>query len=191
MPLNENALTTVDRLKLPIDNTSIEIYINAASDVIENYCNTKFNKKPRSLNLKPDGGKYLMINYWNIESVEQILNDDEEITEYTILAEKGMLYKKDEWPELDDYDLEVNFTAGFILPKDATAESPSTLPGGIENACILIAQDLYWEQQRNPIIESQSRGGVSTKYLSKRVTVYEKLPGPALALLKNWRFTPC
>lgn len=191
MPLSENALTTADRLKLPIDDLSIEMYINAASDVLENYCNTKFSKKPRTLKLKSDGSKYLMINYWNIESVEQILNADAEITDYTILAEKGMLYKKGGWPKLNDYDLEVNFTAGFILPKDATEENPSTLPGGIENACILIAQNLYWEQQRNPIIESQSRGGVSTKYLSKRVTVYEKLPGAALALAKNWRFTPC
>jgi hypothetical protein len=185
MPLADNALTTRDKINIAMLEADKEALVNAASDIIEEYCNTKFKKDTYSLKLKPSGEKYLSVNYWNIESAS-IAYDEEAIEDYTILANRGMFYKADGWPDADDYLLEIELTAGFILPKDVTEENPRTLPQSVEYACILLAQEMYEQLQGGINVQRQTRGGISTTYFQNE----DKLPAAVRSLLANWRVIP-
>ena len=186
MPLAENALTTVDKIRLPIDPVEIEPLINTASDIIERHCNTKFNKKQRTKLFRPVGQMYLTVPFWNLETVSQILHDGEEITEYTVLQEEGMIYKNDHWPDSRDYDLEITLTAGFTLPKDDGDSTPRDLPRGIEHACILLTSQLHYQMKRDLSVSDRSLPDVSESYFKNE----GKLPGAVRNLLSPWRVSP-
>ena len=185
MALLENALTTADKIRLATNDPEKEDLINAASEIIEGYCNTQFGKAERTLKLKPTGEKYLCINFWNIHSA-QVLSNGEEITDFTILGNQGMLYRSERWPESEDYSLEVTLIAGYILPKDGTSETPRDLPQAVEHACILFAHDLYNQLENGIDIQRQTRGSISTSYYARE----NKLPAAVRALLSRWRFIP-
>lgn len=185
MPLADNALTIPDKIRLAITDLEKEVLINAASDIIEDYCNTEFAQGQRVLKIKPEGQQYLMVNFWNIQSAT-VTYDGEEITDFTILGDQGMLYKSDGWPESNEYDLEITLTAGFVLPKDDGNPDPRDLPQGIEYACILLAQELYDQLEDGINVQRQTRGGISTTYFERE----DRIPAPVRALLSRWRFIP-
>lgn len=177
--------TTAEKIRLAISEPEKEALITTASEIIEGYCNTSFGKTERTLKLKPGGEKYLSVNFWNIKSV-QVFSDDEEITDFTVLADRGMLFRADGWPEAEDYSLKITLTAGYILPKDGTAETPRDLPQAVEHACIVLVNDLYNQLENGIDIQRQTRGGISTSYFERE----DKLPPAVRSLLSRWRFIP-
>lgn len=183
MSLNDNALTTIENINLAIGQADIERYINTASTIIENHCNTRFKKDSYSEKYKPSGEKYLSVNYWNIESIDNAEYNGEAIDEYTLLGNRGMIYKEDAWPDAGDYLLDITLTAGFILPNDDTATRD--LPEDIESACIVLVSHIYKMEQSGGNVKRKTRGGVSTTYFEKR-----GLPDTVKYLLSTWRFKP-
>jgi hypothetical protein len=66
-------------------------------------------------------------------------------------------FTADQDPRSADLNVVVTYTGGYVLPKDAAAGSPRTLPWDIEGACLRIAIDMH---KRDPgVVSDQAAGG--------------------------------
>ena len=184
--LASNALTTLETVKemmgIPteesdpqVDNVLIRL-INAASAWVETMTERKLGKNDYRQKCRGTGSQELVLKYYPIVSVQSVT----EIGSGKVLPpesydfdEKGdirVLYREEGWPHRGypgglsgDYlapqrYLLVEYTAGYVLPKDATADSPCTLPADLES--------LVWEmvEQGIPTAHKRRTGPCSLLY---------------------------
>ena len=147
--LASNALTTLETVKemmgIPteesdpqVDNVLIRL-INAASAWVETMIERKLGKNDYRQKCRGTGSQELVLKHYPIVSVQSV----------TEIGSGKVLYREEGWPYRGypgglsgDYlapqrYLLVEYTAGYVLPKDATADSPCTLPADLES--------LVWE----------------------------------------------
>ena len=158
MILRANALTTLDRLKsflcIPADeedperDAALTQLINAASAWLETKLGRKLGRQTYDEPHFGTGTQRLVLNQYPIISIQHIRDNrtGAEITGYDFVEEGeiGVVYREDGWTYYGhigglSYDyvaprryLTVNYTAGYVLPKDATEDDPCTLPADLE-----------------------------------------------------------
>lgn len=160
IPLADNAMTTLETMKIMLGISSddedlqrdaiIINLINSASSWVERKTGRQLGKQTYVQQYNASGARELVLLQWPIISVEYVKDTStgEEISasDYDFLntADIGVLYKDDGWPLRGyrsglAYDitaqlrcLEVKYTAGYVLPKDATKKSPCTLPADLQ-----------------------------------------------------------
>lgn len=176
--LRENALTTLYALKTSLgidpaeedaqrDATLVQL-INAASAWLETQLGRKLGKSTYRQRYCGTGTQQLSLEQYPIVSVERITDTftGETITDFDFneTGEIGVLFREDGWTYRGHigglaYDyiaprkyLEVQYVAGYILPKDATEDHPATLPADLE------AIVWYMIAQQWAIIENDAAG---------------------------------
>jgi hypothetical protein len=158
--LAQNALTTLSAARLmtgaPDDETSTEkltLLINQASAAVESAIERQLRLQPRTEHITPTGGQHLMLRHWPVVGVERVTQDGLEIDPscYTV-EDGGMLYCDGGWPWSGystglAYDpvavrrnVDVKYSAGYVLPKDETPEQPTTLPADLESLVLDMVQ---------------------------------------------------
>ena len=155
--LADNALTTLDRMKLMLGLSDIEdertneivtLLINRASSWIERQIGRHLGKRSYRQFYDADGQQELVTLEYPIVSVEYVKEDGKEVDpksyDYAQTAEIGVIYRDEGWLKAGyrsglAYDvvatkrvIEVSYTAGYVLPKDATDDDPQTLPADLE-----------------------------------------------------------
>ena len=156
--LRENAVTTLDALKtflgIPLDDAdeqrdaALVQLINAASAWLETTLGRKLGKQDYHERKIASGTQRLVMEQWPIRSISKIIDttNGAEITGYDFgdQGEIGVVFREDGWTYRGhigglsmDYVaprryLLVDYTAGYILPKDATDEEPSDFPADLE-----------------------------------------------------------
>src|SRR5699024_1208964 len=146
---------TMERLGIPaeaadtaVKNNIIRL-INSASAWIETMTGRKFGKATYTHRYVAPGAQELVLTQYPIRSVEYVKdtdtgqNIDPDSYDFTMTGDVGVLYRDAGWifrgyigGLANDYlapkrYLEVKFTAGYVLPKDATEDEPSDLPADI------------------------------------------------------------
>ncbi|WP_051459438.1 head-tail connector protein [Paenibacillus zanthoxyli] len=154
-------LTTVERARTmlradPADDDILNLLIPAASAAIETHCNRSFGRLEYTETVKPEQREYVLLRNYPIESVVSI-NGDTSLEDYTIEKDRGMIIKPG-WSSTKP--VSVVYTAGYILPVDATNDVPATLPADIEYGCILMIQQM----QREPGVIAERVGDLSVTY---------------------------
>jgi uncharacterized phiE125 gp8 family phage protein len=135
MPLNANALTTLDAtktyLKIELIDTSedalFESLINAVSDQIENYCRRKLRERTYT-DEEYDGTDNcnLLLSQFPVSSVSDVKIDDVSIdpSEYKIRKDTGILVRTNSrWPE-GVMNIKVTHVSGY-----------NPVPSDLELAC--------------------------------------------------------
>lgn len=222
MTLPSNALTILDTVKDDLDlagstrDARLTRMIAAASDAIEAYCQRPFGKATVTEKYQPSGTPLLCLNRTPILSITQVKYDGAVIDadSYEIEdAAAGLLRKKyGVWPAADlavggsaSQDgvpgtgrklIEVTYVGGYVLPKDATNETPRTLPYTIEQACLMTVTQLAWKKGRdlsitNELDDRDATGKATVGYRlpNKVIGVGEGgiIPDEALPLLADFR----
>ena len=163
--LAANALTTLETVKemlgIPaeesdpqVDNVLIRL-INAASAWVETMTERKLGKNDYKQKCRGTGSQELVLKHYPIVSVQSVTEIGSgkvlppQSYDFDEKGDIGVLYREEGWPYRGypgglsgDYlapqrYLLVEYTAGYVLPKDATADSPCTLPADLES--------LVWE----------------------------------------------
>lgn len=179
-------LTTVKRAKkaLGIDESdteqdfSLDLALAAASNAIERECNREFELKTYKQRLDGSGTQFLRLRNFPIQTVSGVKEGEKVIAEsvYEIESENGMLFKRYCWP-CGTRNIEVEYTAGYVLPSDTAGSAEATLPRNYELACILLAQTLM----QTPGVTSERVGDISVTYAS---AVSGVLPAAVAALIR-------
>lgn len=155
--LAENALTTLERMKLMLGLSGIEdektdmiveMLINRASSWIERQTGRHLGKHSYTQWYDADGQQELVTIEFPIVSVEYVRQDGDLVApdsyDYTQTSDIGVIYRDEGWLKAGyrrglAYDIaaskrniEVKYTAGYVLPKDATEDNPQTLPADLE-----------------------------------------------------------
>lgn len=156
--LRENALTTLEAVQtnLGIDpaqadpqrDAALVQLINAASAWLETQLGRRLGRQTYRQRYIGSGTQRLVLEQYPILAIDHILDTTtgEVIEDYDFLddGEIGVVYREDGWTYRGhigglSYDyvaprryLEVEYTAGYVLPKDAAAGDPCTLPADLE-----------------------------------------------------------
>ena len=156
--LRENAVTTLEALKtflgIPADDVdeardaALVQLINAASAWLETTLGRKLGKQTYSERKIAPGTQRLVLEQWPIRSIAKITDttNGAEITDYDFVeqGEIGVVFREDGWTYRGHIGglsmdfiaprryLLVDYTAGYVLPKDATDEEPSDFPADLE-----------------------------------------------------------
>lgn len=155
--LADNALTTLERMKMMLSldddtdertNEIIELLINRASAWVERQTGRHLGKNTYHQWYDADGQQELVTLEYPIVSVEFVKEDgalvDPSLYDYGQTANIGVIYRDDGWLKAGyhrglAYDrittkrvIEVKYTAGYVLPKDATTRNRQTLPADLE-----------------------------------------------------------
>ena len=169
--LKSNALTTLQKVKdmlgIAVDDTDqsrdniLVNMINAASAWFETQTGRKFKKQSYTEKCQGSDAQELCLRQYPITAVESITDTISgnaiESTEYSIgdSGYIGIVWKNSGWalqsyryglaydPLYSRRYLTVIYTAGYVLPKDATTETPSTLPSDIESVIWEMVQQQY------------------------------------------------
>lgn len=170
--LAENALTTLDRMKLMLGLSDIAdertdeiitLLINRASSWIERQIGRHLGKRSYHQFYDADGQQELVTLEYPIISVEYVKEDGREVDpkcyDYSQTAEIGVIYRDEGWLKAGyrrglAYDIvapkrviEVSYTAGYVLPKDATEDDPQTLPADLEGLLWDVGSQAYTNLQ--------------------------------------------
>ena len=157
--LAQNAMTTLEdtmeRLGIPEDSADTTVknniirLINSASAWVETVTGRKFGKAVYTDRYAGPGTQELFLKQYPIRSVEYVKDTtagafiEPESYDFTMTGNIGVLYRDAGWNFkgyvgglAGDYYaaqryLEVKYTAGYVLPKDGTAEEPADLPADI------------------------------------------------------------
>lgn len=177
-------LTTVERLKKAlgiqgeaVEDELLQIQIAASSQVIENYCKRSF--KLQSYNEQHSGNarsSYINLRNYPVQSIEEVAITGKYVGDYELL-EEGRIYCPSGWPA-GEHNIKVTYTAGYVLPVDATEEKPRTLPEVLELACIFHAQLML----RTPGVTAERVGDISVNYSSDG----EGLPPTVVSLISPY-----
>ena len=155
--LAENALTTAERMKLMLGlpeesdertDAIIDLMINKASAWVERQIGRKLGRNTYTEWYDADGQQELVTLEYPIISVEYVKEEgrlvDPAVYDYGQTGNIGVIYRDDGWLKAGyrrglAYDIvapkraiEVKYTAGYVLPKDATEDDPQTLPAELE-----------------------------------------------------------
>lgn len=170
--LADNALTTLERMKLMLGLSDIEdertdeiitLMINRASSWIERQIGRHLGKRSYRQFYDADGQQELVTLEYPIISVEYVKEDGREVDpkcyDYSQTAEIGVIYRDEGWLKAGyrrglAYDIvapkrviEVSYTAGYVLPKDATEDDPQTLPADLEGLLWDVVSQTYTSLQ--------------------------------------------
>lgn len=147
--LSAHALTTIETLKaelgIPADDTSsdkqLARYINAASDAIRAYCSRDFARAHRTDALQGSGAPTLLLSLYPIVEVHSVKVGDEQLTDFRVDAEAGMLWRPGGWPSSNAPNIVVEYTGGYVTPEQAREddELERNLPYDLEEACVVTA----------------------------------------------------
>ena len=126
----------------------IELLINKASSWIERLTGRHLGKQSYRQWYDADGSQELVLIEYPIVSIESIREDgklvDPRRYDYGQTGHIGVVYRDEGWLKAGwrrglAYDIvapkrviEVEYTAGYVLPKDATEDDPQTLPADLE-----------------------------------------------------------
>ncbi len=176
--LAENALTTLEDmmefLRLnPKDEAipdaaknQLERLINAASSYIETLTGRKFARRDYRENHYGSGSQELCLGQYPIVKIYRIMDRENERElapeSYSILemGAIGVVYRDDGWAPRGYVSglandrvaqrryLNVEYSAGYVLPKDATQDQPSDLPYDLQYIVWQMVQQ-QWELERN------------------------------------------
>lgn len=163
MALSPQALTTLDAVKawltIPIDDNSqnslLEWLINSVSDEIANECSRSFRKADYETDISISSYSIFRAGFY----IDNYKQPPKELVldQYPVLAAavteiksglpitdfdrkpNGILFRKYRW----DSDYHIQYTAGYVLPNDATDNDPRTLPFDIENAVVQLIAIAY------------------------------------------------
>ena len=158
--LADNALTTLEDVKIMLGIAPDDVdeqrdamlvnLINYASAWIERMTGRKLGRQQYTQRYVASGTQELVLLQWPIINVEYVKDTTDgsiippEEYDYTVDGEIGVLYKDNGWTFRGyvgglSYDfllaaryLEVKYTAGYVLPKDATEDDPCTLPADLQ-----------------------------------------------------------
>ncbi|MEN6325793.1 MAG: hypothetical protein ABFD18_06265 [Syntrophomonas sp.] len=190
MSLSQHALTTVDAvkeyLKIAINDTdydkTIERQINAISEAIENYCIRHFEKAEYTEKYSGNDKDYLRLNQYPVNLITYIKVLDTEIdsTLYDYLNDSGILYNQDIWPS-GKRNIEVNYDAGYVLPKDEDGEISRTLPYDLEDACIEMVAAKFNQRQE------EAAGKLSRTQEEYNVRYEKDIPAHIRQVLDRYR----
>lgn len=178
--LAQNALTTLNRMQLLIPDGDGELaqgrlmlLIDRASAEIEAALERKLGKARYSELVTPSGSQQLLLRQWPILGVEKVLQDGVELDPDTYSIEDGgVLYKDVGWtwtgypqglaydPRAASRNIQVIYTAGYVLPKDATNDIPATLPADLEGLCMEMVQSAWG------MLQSGGYGGLKSFAIS-------------------------
>lgn len=170
--LANNALTTLDRMKLMLsldDETDertctlIELLINKASSWVEQQVGRPLGKNTYREFYEADGQQELVTLKYPIISVDYVKEAGRlvppELYDYGQTANIGVIYRDDGWLRAGyrrglandiietKRNIEVRYTAGYVLPKDATDEEPQTLPADLEGLVWDMVSQAYANMQ--------------------------------------------
>lgn len=170
--LADNALTTLERMKLMLGLSDIEdertdtivtLLINRASSWIERQTGRHLGKRSYRQWYDADGQQELVTLEYPIVSVEYVKEQgnvvDPSLYDYAQTGDVGVIYRDDGWLKAGyrkglAYDIiapkrviEVSYTAGYVLPKDATDDDPQTLPADLEGLLWDIVSQTYTSLQ--------------------------------------------
>ena len=174
--LAENALTTVERMKLMLGlpdetdertNLIIELLINKASSWIERQLDRHLGKHAYLHRYCADGQQELVTDEYPIISVEYVKEEGKLVApnlyDYSQTGNIGVIYRDSGWLKAGyrrglAYDtvaikkaIEVSYTAGYVLPKDATEDDPQTLPADLEGLVWDIVSQAYTNLQNGSL----------------------------------------
>lgn len=159
--LASNALTIPERVMLLTDipyeqYDAIVMLINQASASIEAEMRRRLGKQSYSERVKPTGSQELILSQWPILEVRHVEIGGRELPPAAYgIEDGGVLYKDDGWPwrgypyglaydpVMTSKNVLIEYTAGYILPKDATESEPATLPADIEGLCMEMVSTAY------------------------------------------------
>ena len=166
--LADNALTTLDRMKLMLGLADIEdertdeiiiLLINRASSWIERQIGRHLGRRSYHQWYDADGQQELVLLEYPIISVEYVKQEgkivDPETYDYAQTGEIGVIYRDKGWLKAGyrrglAYDIvapmrviEVSYTAGYVLPKDAT-EAYTSLQNGSQGLSSFSISDVTW-----------------------------------------------
>ena len=161
-----------------VDNVLIRL-INAASAWVETMIERKLGKNDYRQKCRGTGSQELVLKHYPIVSVQSVTEIGSgkvlspESYDFDEKGDIGVLYREEGWPYRGypgglsgDYlapqrYLLVEYTAGYVLPKDATADSPCTLPADLES--------LVWEmvEQGIPTAHKRRTGPCSLLYFGR------------------------
>lgn len=177
-------LTTVERLKNAmgvqgdaLEDELLQIQIAASSQAIENYCKRSF--KLQSYTERHSGNSrssYINLRNYPVESIEEVATTGNPVGDYELL-EEGRIYCSSGWPA-GEHNIKVTYTAGYVLPVDATMDKPRTLPEVLELACIFHAQWML----RSPGVTAERVGDISVNYSAEG----EGLPPTVVSLVSPY-----
>lgn len=191
--LADNALTTLETIKRILqipqeEQTSDDILIqliNAASAWVETMTDRKFGLAEYKQKCIGTNSQKLVLEQYPIVSVESVKDNGADLltNQYDWKSEGklGILYREDSW-KCRGYSyglsgdivspqryIEVNYHAGYILPKDGTEENPSTLPADLEQVVWGIVEQEY-------LIRSNGTQGLSAFSISDVSWTFDKQP---------------
>lgn len=172
LALADNALTTLDRMKLMLGlsdiadertDTIVTLLINRASSWIERQTGRHLGRQSYRQWYDADGQQELVTLEYPIIKVEYIKEEGKLVDptryDYTQTGNVGVIYRDDGWLKAGyrhglAYDIvapkrviEVSYTAGYVLPKDATDDDPQTLPADLEGLLWDIVSQTYTSLQ--------------------------------------------
>ncbi len=201
--LANNALTTLERMKLMLGlsdvnderiDTILSLLINKASSWIERQTGRHLGKDTYQQWYVADGQQELVTLEYPIIRVEFVKEDgqlvDPSLYDYGQTGNIGVIYRDDGWLKASyrrglAYDsvaskrnIEVRYTAGYVLPKDATKKNPQTLPADLEG--------LVWEMVAQAYTSLQNGSqGLTSFTISDVVWVFDKSTPAAWTQLIN------
>jgi len=190
MALNSNALTSVANLKFQLNiltsdntqNTMLELYINAASQAIETYCDRKFKIPSSSYVEYHDGGgmDYILPRQYPVTEITDIRIDQERVfgtdtivdaTEYEA-ADEGQTITSDRIFPTGRQNVRLTYKAGY-----------DPVPADIELACLWTAEWFYRQRARGDM------GRTSVSKGDESVGVLAELPKQVLQLIEQYKRT--
>jgi hypothetical protein len=209
-------LTTLAAVKAELgisgttEDTLLGSFIDQASAAIVDYCQRPFAQEVYKETVMGYGSNRLMLSRTPIVAVASVTADSEVITDHLIEnADAGILYRKLGWQwtaplgwNVTSYPMSgreellfaIQYTAGFILPGDATTEKLRTLPQAVEKACIETVKAWYLGRDRDPFMTGQKIGDLQVQYgggsrldANGQGAVTQGIPPLAMQLLVPWR----
>lgn len=157
---------------------TIELLINKASSWIEHMTGRHLGKQSYHQWYDADGSQELVLIEYPIISIESIKEEgklvDPRRYDFGQTGHIGVVYRDEGWLRAGwrcglAYDIvapkrviEVEYTAGYVLPKDATEENPQTLPADLEGLVWDMVEQAYASLQNG----SQGLGSFSISDVS-------------------------
>lgn len=174
-------LTTLSKAKTMMgldpedDSQDIELLELAAvaSTMIEEACRRQFKLQTHRIKVTGLPGKYIRLPNYPIQSITSISGAGATLSGVEIL-DFGILFRECGWP-CGDRVISVTYSAGYVLPDEATEQSPRTLPETLEFACIMLMKHL----QREPGVQTERLGDASVTYAAGE----SDMPGAVKALI--------
>lgn len=186
MTLNANALTTVAKCKEHLDiqtgnvsqDSRIESFINAASQVIESYCDRQFKSQSHTEYFHGRKMNFIMPREFPITAISEFRIDGDRVftdantllaaNEYTIADRARTIFTTRIIPN------------GFMNVKLVYTGGYATIPSDLELACIWLVEWYYKSRERKDM------GRTSIGKGDERVTVITEMPGMVKELLQNY-----